>query len=166
MLCDVCQKNAATVHLTEIVNEKVVEMHICQECARHKAAEIKDQVSFSDFLTGLSGKSQEKKGVRAKKCPGCGSTYREFRETGRLGCAKCYAAFREHLLPLVKKIHGSVYHQGKRPLTGKGRGALDVKIRELQNLLNRAIQLEEYEEAARLRDELKRVRRRKKSGDV
>ncbi len=152
MLCDVCHKNIATVHLTEIVNEKITEMHICQECAKSKAKDI-EQPSLSDFLGGLAGAERK----AALKCPSCGFSYEDFRKKGRLGCGGCYAAFKRQLLPLLKKVHSASRHTGKIPLHMEKKELPQAKAEQLRSQLNRAIQLEEYEEAARLRDALKKL---------
>jgi len=160
MLCDICHKNIATVHLTEIVNEKVEEMHICQKCAKDKTEEIKEQLNISDFLGGLAEIGGAKSEKSALKCSSCGLTYDDFRKKGKLGCQECYATFRDNLLPLLKKIHGSIQHNGKAPFILKreaGEIHLDKKVKELRNRLEDAIKKEEYEEAARLRDQLKKI---------
>jgi len=157
MVCDICHKNIATVHLTEIVNEKVVEMHICQTCAQSKTEEINDQFNISDFLGGLMPTREEKTSRPGYTCPSCGLSYDEFRKKGRLGCQQCYSTFRQQLLPLLKKIQSATRHTGKIPLNLDKSVSTEAKIRELHERLNRAISLEEFEEAARLRDEIKQL---------
>lgn len=158
MVCDICHKNIATVHLTEIVNDKIAELHICQACAKSKTEEIKDQLNVSDFLVGLTGLDplKEKEEVNLK-CSSCGLSYADFKKKGRLGCAYCYSAFRGVLLPLLKKIHGSTSHAGKIPYRKEKKMVSSAKVSELKERLQRAINLEEYEEAARLRDEIKQA---------
>ncbi len=158
MLCDICHKNIATVHLTEIVNDNVVEMHICQNCAHSKAQELSGQLNVSDFLSGFIG-VEPKSSEHLAECSKCGLSYEEFRKRGRLGCAHCYVTFRKHLLPLLKKIHSSIRHAGKVPLGLDKKAANELDIKELRKLLDRAIQLEEYEEAAKLRDEIKKLQK-------
>jgi protein arginine kinase activator len=156
MLCDICHKNIATVHLTEIINDKVIEVHICQKCTKLKTEELKNQLSLSDFLSGLV----EKEEVRRKPslvCPLCKLTFNEFRKKGRLGCSNCYKMFKEQLLPLFRKIHGSTQHVGKFPKSVEDRILIERKIGQLREMLARAIKLEEYEEAARLRDKIKQL---------
>ena len=160
MLCDICHKNIATVHLTEIVNDKVVEMHICQSCAKLKAEELKDHLDISDFLGGLVGaQSPQEKQKVSLRCTMCGLTYAEFKKKGRLGCGNCYKTFRVQLLPLLKKIHSSTQHAGKSPVPVEKKVSRETKKRDLRRRLQRAIQLEEYEEAAQLRDEIKKIER-------
>lgn len=156
MLCDLCHKNIATVHLTEIVKEKVEELHICQACAKHKAEELKDQ--FHTFgPAGLSLSPEEHKRDEALRCPSCALTYADFKQKGRLGCGQCYTAFRKQLKPLLKKVHNAVQHVGKS-LTPQNDDKTEAIIaEEYRNRLNRAIKLEAYEEAAWLRDQLKKL---------
>ena len=148
MVCDICQKNSATVHLTEIVNDKVVEMHICQACASLKAEELNGQFNISDFLGGLAGAEGLRANKPALKCKSCGFSYEEFKKKGRLGCSRCYSVFKQQLLPLLKKIHSSARHVGKIPGKARPGVSLELDVEELRNRLSRAIKLEEYEEAA------------------
>ncbi|MCF7907381.1 MAG: UvrB/UvrC motif-containing protein [Candidatus Omnitrophica bacterium] len=161
MLCDICHKNIATVHLTEIINDKVAEMHICQACAQNKSEGLAQQPNISDFVGGLVNADLTKKDNRALKCPACGFNYNDFKKKGRLGCGRCYTAFRRQLLPLLKKIHGAIRHTGKIPLDVKRPVSSEVKLRELNDQLERAIQLEEYEAAAKIRDKLKKLDKNK-----
>ncbi len=157
MLCDICHKNKATVHLTEIVNNKVVELHICQVCAQFKTEELSEQMNMSDFFSGLAGNVDAHEEGYSLKCPSCGLFYSEFKKKGRLGCGECYSSFRKQLLPLLKNIHSSIKHVGKTPKAVDKKIFIKVKIKELTESLNRAINLEEYEEAAKLRDRIKEL---------
>lgn len=160
MLCDICQKNIATVHLTEIINDKVIEMHICQACAQSKAQELSEQPDISNFLAALAGEENIKSQEYSLKCSFCGLKFGEFKKKGRLGCSRCYLDFKRQLLPLLKKIHGSSRHIGKIPLHIDKEISFEIKLEELRKQLKRAIQLEEYEDAAHLRDEIKRLEKR------
>ncbi len=163
MVCDICHKNNATVHLTEIINDKVVEMHICQVCAQAKANELDKHLNISGFLGSLAdmvgGLPQER---RLLRCPSCGLSYEDFKKKGRLGCGKCYETFRRFLLPLLKKIHSATTHTGKAPTSLDKKASSQLKVAELHQRLRRAIQLEEYEEAAKLRDKIKGLEKKKK----
>lgn len=161
MFCDICQKNNATVHLTEIINDKVVEMHICQVCAQVKTDELNKHLNISGFLGSLADMVGEFPQERVLKCPSCGLSYDDFKKKGRLGCGKCYETFRRLLLPLLKKIHSATRHTGKAPLHLEKRASSQLKTKELHQHLQRAIQLEEYEEAAKLRDQIKELERKK-----
>jgi protein arginine kinase activator len=91
------------------------------------------------------------------KCPNCGLTYQNFRKLGRLGCSECYEAFKKELGPLLKRIHGSDRHVGKVPLKG-GKTIRDTRtLQDLRIQLEKAIQMEEFEEAAKLRDKIKEL---------
>lgn len=162
MVCDICHKNHATIHLTEIINEEIVEMHICQDCANSKAQALNEQFHLSGFLGGLAEAPEKKTQAETRlKCSVCGLRFQEFKAKGRLGCGACYSSFHQQLAPLIKKIHGSIRHVGKSPAHIKGGLLFDVELRELRLRLERAIQLEEYEEAARLRDEIRKLEKGK-----
>ncbi|HOU36658.1 MAG TPA: UvrB/UvrC motif-containing protein [Candidatus Omnitrophota bacterium] len=174
MICDICGKNPATVHLTEIIDDQMNELHLCEECAHKKSAQMEQQFGLSDLLAGLAGfekQKDEKEGI-ALKCPNCGMTFKDFKKIGRLGCGECYAAFRSFLGPLLKRIHGSNLHCGKAPgsriakLTrrkiepGETRAAPGQDtVAELRIRLQKAVEAEAYEEAARLRDRIKELER-------
>jgi protein arginine kinase activator len=165
MLCDICGKNPATVHLTEIIDEQMNELHLCEDCARHKSAAMEQQFGLSDLLAGMvdfqKPSSKEDEAVMVK-CPACGLTYADFKKVGRLGCGECYNVFRKYLAPLLKRIHGSSQHIGKSPVKAKSPvAAKSYKkkngLQELKDKLQKAIQEEAFEEAARLRDQIKGV---------
>ncbi len=162
MLCDVCGKNPATVHLTEIIDEQMNELHLCEECAREKSTQMEQQFGLSDLLAGMAefAKPKEEEVAVAVKCPNCGLTYGDFKKIGRLGCGDCYQAFRKYLAPLLKRIHGSAQHLGKSPFkVGK---VLKKKIdaQDLRIKLAQAIEREEFEEAAKLRDQIKEMEKK------
>ena len=145
------------MHLTEIVNNKIAETHICQACAQAKAGELTQQPNVSDFLSGFLSASIARKEEQALKCPSCGFNYSDFKKKGRLGCGHCYSAFKHQLLPLLKKIHGAIRHTGKVPLDVASASSGEAKLKELEKQLQKAVELEEYEKAARIRDEIKKL---------
>lgn len=158
MFCDICHKNNATVHLTEIIKEKVVELHICQACAKAKAQEIKEQAPMpSSSEKPPESLLRDTTKNPAVKCRVCGLGYEDFRKKGRFGCGVCYETFKSKLIPLLRQIHGAVQHKGKFPFTRDCGLERQIRIDELKNRLDRAIKLEEYEEAARLRDEIEKT---------
>ncbi|MBI4972931.1 MAG: hypothetical protein HZC16_03835, partial [Candidatus Omnitrophica bacterium] len=110
MLCDICGKNPATVHLTEIIDDQMTELHLCEGCAHQKSAQMEQQFGLGDLLAGMAEfgdkPTLEKESV-AVKCPKCGLTYMDFKKIGRLGCGQCYTTFKKYLGPLLKRIHGS-----------------------------------------------------------
>ena len=159
MICDICNKKKATVHLTEIVDEQMTEMHLCEECAREKSVQMEQQFGLADLLAGLADFGKQVKDLEKVKleCPNCGMNYEEFRKFGRLGCSACYPAFKQHLASLLKKIHGSSRHVGKMPVKfwkeGKKKG-IDT-LQELRQQLEQAIDGEDFEKAAALRDKIR-----------
>jgi len=133
-------------------------MHVCQVCAQSKSEELNDKLNMSDFLGGLADIGfRESKKHTSNRCLSCGLSYEEFKKKGRLGCEQCYTAFRQYLLPLLKKIHSSSRHAGKVPLQARRKDFSNLELTELRRRLMRAIQLEEYEDAAKLRDKMKRL---------
>jgi protein arginine kinase activator len=165
MLCDICGKNQATVHLTEIIDEQMSELHLCEECARQKSEQMEQQFGLSDLLAGLAEFEKpvsKEKEVEATslKCPACGLTYADFKKIGRLGCGECYNAFKKYLGPLLKRIHGSSRHTGKSPTKVTKVLKKKIDIQELRNQLQRAIEQEAFEEAARIRDQIRELEKK------
>jgi protein arginine kinase activator len=173
MMCDNCRKHPATVHLTEIIDDQISELHLCEQCAHKKSAQMEQQFGLSDLLAGLAdlekpaAKTEEESAVI--KCPTCGMTYKDFRKTGRLGCGDCYNAFKSFLGPLLKRIHGTNNHCGKCPIPAKsavkpgrrkGVGPAAPDIGALKCRLQKAVELEAYEEAARIRDQIKELEKK------
>ncbi len=163
MLCNICNKNPATVHLTEIIDEQMNELHLCEECAHKKSAAMEQQFGLSDLLAGMVEADKPEKEVEVSvslKCPNCGLTYTDFKKLGRLGCGECYSAFNRYLGPLLKRIHGSTQHSGKSPFKTVKASKKKVDLQGLRNLLQKAIEAEAFEEAARLRDHIKEIEKK------
>ena len=163
MVCNICGKNQATVHLTEIIDDQITELHLCGECAQKKGAQMESHFGLSDLLAGLAdlGTQFNKTKTDIKlKCPKCGLTYEDFKKVGRLGCGECYTAFKEALVPLLKRIHGSTQHCGKSPKKiariVKAKNELEV----LKEKLQKSIQKEDFEEAAKLRDKIRELEKK------
>jgi len=158
MKCQSCQARAATVHYTEILDTKEAkEIHLCEECyAVQKPGASADLVGLvSGALAAPSPASEEAAG---QTCAQCGLSYATFRNRGRLGCPACYDAFRTSLESLLERIHGAVQHRGKSPFEG----AREDRTRErqvvsLRRKLQDAVREENFELAARLRDELRKA---------
>lgn len=162
MLCDICNKNPATVHLTEIIDEQMNELHLCEECARQKSMQMEQQFGLSDLLAGLAEfeqPAQEKEAV-SLKCTNCGLTYGDFKKIGRLGCGECYSTFKKYLGPLLKRIHGSSAHFGKSPLKVTKVLKKKIDLSDLRYKLQKTIETEEFEEAARIRDQIKELEKK------
>lgn len=162
MLCDICGKKEATVHLTEIINDQMTKLHLCEECAKKKGEEMEEHFGLADLLAGLADLGSPLKTAEEKKlkCNSCGLTYTDFKKIGKLGCGDCYETFKSYLVPLFKRIHGSDAHLGKIPhKKRKLPKRMKVDIEELKRRLKRAVELEEFEEAVKLRDEIKKYER-------
>ena len=160
MVCNICGKNQATVHLTEIIDDQITELHLCEECAQKKGAQMESHFGLSDLLAGLAdlGTQFNKTKTESKlKCPKCGLTYEDFKKVGRLGCGECYTAFKEALVPLLKRIHGSTQHYGKSPKKIARIVKAKNEVQDLRESLQKAIQKEDFEEAARLRDKIREL---------
>ncbi len=159
ILCDICQDKVATVHYTEIVENKLKKMDLCEECAKEKNIGINIQFSVADILKGLTESHIEKKEETAKKCPFCGLTFGMFRKTGKLGCGECYETFADQLLPIIGDIHKNAQHVGTKPAGTQIKRSTAVKSRvkldELAAQLEEAVKNEKYEDAAVLRDKMK-----------
>ena len=168
MLCELCKQSQATVHLTEIVNEQMTELHLCEACANQKGAQVESHFGLSDLLSGLAdfGKTQEPDEVVTKACLNCGMSYDDFRKVGRLGCAECYATFKRPLGSLLKRIHGSPIHLGKSPARLVKPAKAKSELAELKRKLEHAIGSEEFEEAARLRDQIRRMEHQQQQSQV
>jgi len=168
MVCDVCGKNQATVHLTEIVDDQMTELHLCEECARQKSAQMESQFGLSDLLAGLTelGKPGKKETEKIDvKCQNCGLTFEDFKKIGRLGCSECYISFKKYLEPLLKRIHGSTQHVGKSPLKLTAKvSRKKIDLQDLRSRLQRAVEAEAFEEAARLRDQIKELEKKQAQG--
>lgn len=162
MLCDICGKNEATVHLTEIINNEVTKLHLCESCAKEKAYEMEEHFGLAELLGGLAdfGVKLEADEVSRLKCSNCGFSYMDFKKIGRLGCGECYEAFKKNLTPLLKRIHGSDQHYGKAPIRAQKVIKVRDDIQDLKARLQKAVQMEEFEEAAKLRDQIKDLEKR------
>jgi len=178
MICEVCSKFKATVHLTEIINDQVTKLHICEQCAKKKGTQMEQHFGIADLLQGLAdhGEKLPETSVQKLKCADCGMTFDEFKKIGRLGCSRCYAAFEPNLLPLLKRIHSSDRHTGKRPgdspvkpgsktAAQRGTEAADG-LQELKARLKEAVEKENYEEAVYLRDKIRKFESKRKTKDA
>lgn len=163
MQCENCGQRPAVVHSTVRVNGQTQETHLCEVCAQEKGQvnfsfpNLSIQQLLSSFLGqgAFPGARTVPQQQAEPTCKKCGMTYSQFAEGGRLGCAECYDHLEPYLNPLIKRIQGTTVHAGKAP---KRTGGIVRKKRELdalRNDLQAAIHGENYEEAARLRDQIK-----------
>lgn len=183
MKCDLCD-NDATVHEVTVRNGVKIEKHLCESCAGQQGIAIQPQVSLPEVLKnymsqaginvgGASGATSGSNIAKAPVCPTCRTTFAEFKQTGLMGCPDCYRAFEQPLTPLLERAHDSAArHTGKHPkrMMAGAKAAdearmvllqqLEERSRRLQALkaeLDSAVRAEQYERAAELRDELKKL---------
>lgn len=157
MKCDVCDKEAV-VHLTQVVNGEMKEVHLCEEHAKAQGVDLNSPISITDILMGLSGPQKNIAGELSLACPRCGMARDEFRKTGRLGCPDCYKTFMAELAVAIKAMHHSAQHLGKIPSREGVQTRVKSKIARLQKDLEAAIAREDFEAAAKLRDQIKKSR--------
>jgi len=162
MLCDICKKNVATVHLTQMVEGKTKKVDLCESCSKEKGVDDPTGFSLADLLLGL-GAAQEIAQAAAGgelRCPHCGFTQADFKKAGRLGCAECYTTFAEGLEALLKSMHKGTKHVGKVPQALKRSQDLSERLKMLQKKLEKAVADEEFETAVQLRDEINQLKSR------
>ena len=159
----ICKASEATVHVSNVVGDKVQKIDICEECAKKKGVTDPTALSLADLLFGL-GASQELTSAHAEgqdlKCPNCEFTQADFKKAGRLGCSLCYSTFASGLETLLKSMHKGTRHVGKIPQGLKQSRDLSNRAQLLQKKLDKAVNDEDFESAARLRDEIKEVRQK------
>lgn len=172
MLCENCNQNEATIHYTEVINGVKTERHLCSKCMQELDYNMDGEFPFSKLIRGilsshLAGSSQDTNAPLHLCCDKCGMTYQEFTKIGKFGCAECYNVFGPLILDNIKKIQGSSMHTGKKyqsvstdaELTENGLTHTvpddEVQLKKLSERLQSALAIEDYEEAAKLRDAMK-----------
>lgn len=153
--CSNCD-NEATVHLTQIVNNKIIKVDLCETCAQAKGVTDPEGFSLADLLTksNISAESQEPN----LTCPDCGLETADFRRTGRLGCSTCFGVFAPLLRPVLEDMHVGTSHKGKVPELALTRQSAHAELEALENALAAAIAEEAYEEAAKYRDQIRSLK--------
>lgn len=165
MICQKCGKNAATNHIHTVLNGIVKDVYLCSSCAKQGGNNaFSNGDLFEMFSHLLKGENIAQKSL--KKCELCGSTIEDISKTGRVGCDNCYEVFKEELGPTLIRIHGRTEHIGKRPKQAIKVNDTEPKmtenvepkddILELKEQLKNAIMTENYEQAAFIRDEIKK----------
>lgn len=148
------------MHLTQIAGDKLQKVDLCEDCAKQKGVNDPTGFSLADLLLGL-GASQEMEqriGGADLKCPACGFTHADFKKAGRLGCAQCYSTFAEGLEGMLKTMHKGIQHIGKAPQSRRLAKDLNDRLATLQKKLKQAVEEENFEQAAALRDEIKQAK--------
>jgi protein arginine kinase activator len=158
MVCDICKKNEATVHLTQIVEgNKLQKADLCEGCAKEKGVQDPTGFSLADLLVGLGAGDEIKTEGDGARCPECGFTQADFKKMGRLGCATCWETFDPGLASLLKAMHKGTRHIGKVPSKAVHTIAISEKIKELTEELDKAVRTEKYEDAAQIRDQIREL---------
>lgn len=171
MVCQDCKKREATYHLTQIVNNEKTSLSLCKECAAARGFHSPlESMPFplADILSNLASKQPGSVDLQAAAdltCDECGLTFGDFTRQGRFGCGKCYDAFRGQLELIMRKIHGASMHLGRtpEPFTREGSEGsnLPIPVKEEERLeaeLKKAIDGEDFERAAEIRDKLKVIK--------
>lgn len=159
MLCQNCGKYEATTHVKRIINGEAAEAHLCSDCAH--ALGYTDVFggfshSFSDLLGSFFGEpSISALSSHTVRCEKCGNTFNDIVSNGKIGCADCYQAFYDKLLPSLQRIHGKTRHEGKIPKSVKKEQTAENAIESLEKELHEAVENQNYEKAAELRDKIK-----------
>lgn len=156
--CSLCGK-PATIHLTQIVNNKIHKVDLCEECAKAKGVTDPAGFSLADLLIkGALNSEDAVEGEVGHVCPTCGFTQQDFKKIGRFGCPDCYKAFRPMLLPMLGGMHKGLAHTGKVPQHALDRRSIYERLTKLEMELDLAIKTERYEDAARFRDEIRQIK--------
>jgi len=162
MQCQICNKHDATIHLTEIADGVRSEIHICEHCASEQDIAVKSHIPINELLSNLLAvqpSDAELSGAASEQelaCPNCGFTLGQFRKEGTLGCPHDYDVFEKSLRPLIEKAHdGNTTHCGKVPSRAPGDTKKQMELLNLRQRLATAVQNEDYEQAAKLRDQIK-----------
>ncbi|WP_163539018.1 UvrB/UvrC motif-containing protein [Gracilibacillus sp. YIM 98692] len=167
MECQECKQNPATLHFAKVINGYKTEIHVCEQCAKEKGYVSQDEEAYSlhDLLSGLFNfdsvnlsPSQENSSNQQteERCNKCGMTYKEFTKVGKFGCSSCYEAFSSHLNPIFRRVHsGNTAHSGKVPKRAGSDIYQRKQLKELKLELQQLIAEEEFEHAAKVRDQIK-----------
>ena len=166
MICQSCNENKATTIVKAVVNGQLRELNLCEHCAHEYGYNaIFGGIGIGDFLSGIFVNQAPRKLVN--RCEKCGASFEEIARTGKIGCADCYTQFKEQLAPMIHRIHGAAVHKGKR-LGGSALRIMDTEnkivpvkesaVEEKNRKLKAAIENQDFELAAKLRDEIKEMR--------
>lgn len=158
MMCNICKKKESIVHYAEIVEGQMKKMDLCEACAMEKGVGTSVSASVTDLLAGFTAEWEPTKEIKDKEtCSFCKMTYLDFKKTGRLGCAQCYKTFLRSLSPLLETIHHSSKHIGKTPFKNEQAAQQMDRLKKLGEELHTAVMNEEFEKAALLRDEIRKL---------
>ncbi len=166
MLCQKCHKNLATVRYAEVVDGKVTDLHLCSECMMKHQESAATGFNLSGPAPSpkhdaqeahSAGGAQQDSVAQHRTCGACGAQLKYVLKTGEVGCPQCYENFAEHLEPVLRAAHTALRHRGRVPNRNDAREALRAELQTKRALLRTALKMENYEEAAELRDEIKKL---------
>jgi len=165
MMCSDCNKNPSTVHYTEIINNKKTVLDLCSHCAEKRgfsgqALTMPQTFGVENLVSKIAMEFETERNL--VECPSCHLRYEDFKKTGKLGCGKCYTTFGPQLDTLFRKIHGADTHIGKAPGGTRVYENPEKQLETLRTQIKKAIQQEDFERAARLRDEISRLGKQQK----
>ena len=167
MLCQNCKKKDATTHIKRVINGEATESHLCQSCAQSLGVgSFFDDFSLNlpDIFSGFFGDSSFALGEsRLDRCEKCGCCFDDIIKSGSVGCSDCYEKFYQKLLPSIQRIHGKAKHSGKVPVKATEKQTVkekttEEKIADLQKEMDKAVSEQNFERAAMLRDEIKKMK--------
>ena len=167
MLCRKCGKHNATSHIRQTINGQTTELYLCADCAREMGFDhlfTPTSFDFDDLFGAFFGnnllKGSATPAPSTKRCPECGASFYEISKSGRMGCPACYRSFSEELMPSIARIHGATTHTGNHPQGPEETIEITAEpspIDRMKEELSAAIETQNFEEAARLRDEIRRL---------
>lgn len=158
VLCEECKMNEASYTISVMVGGEITTRHLCGDCMAKMNMDIASgniKSLLSTILSAITGDTAPGSTEKDVTCPRCGMTLSEFTRTGHLGCPKCYEAFREQLQPMLLQIHGRVQHAGRQPLSTAEEQRKRSTTEQLQRQMEQAVALEDFETAAKLRDQIR-----------
>lgn len=158
MLCNECGSNTACVHMIKVLNGVKTEQHLCEACAS-SAGEVcfSTGIHFSvnDLVKAMFSQELRASTAPGVTCPNCGMDFADFSRSGKIGCNVCYEVFHEQLEPILRRVHGTSCHTGKVPLKAGNAVRLRMKVKGLRQDLDKSVQCEDYENAAKIRDNIR-----------
>lgn len=157
MLCSKCGKNPATTHIKSSINGVTEQHYLCSDCARAYSAQ--NSMSLGSLIGSFFGDTLKTQSISdtRKRCTGCGMCFDDIAKSGKVGCDKCYETFLDQLLPSLQRMHGRSRHAGKTPIGCAPTDTVQDKIARLKSELEKAVAEQNFEQAATLRDEIKRL---------
>lgn len=171
MLCEKCKQREAVTHIRQNINGVQSEINLCENCAAEISGKFENEYGklFSDFGFGIDSMlgsifgqdfvSENLLSDNSERCPMCNTPLSAIRKTGNAGCSKCYEVFRSQFMPLISRIHGKTVHNGRIPASVEANISVKTKIDELEKELKNAVETQEFEKAAKIRDEINALRK-------